>query len=253
MTRLKNFKTLTALLFFLLLAGAAGHNHIGNVLYQVSTIAALTGGALDGEVSFRELGARGDFGLGTFDALDGEMIELNHQFFRVGADGSVHKVKLSEKTPFAMAVFFDPERSFSAPEGLDYKGLRALLEKNLGSKNIFYAIKIQGTFKNAKVRSVHKQAPPYPGLNEAVKNQAVFEYGDVPGTLVGFYCPQIAQGVNSPGFHFHFLSQDQKKGGHLLELNSGPMKIFIDPITGFFLKLPRDQEFLPQDIESGKQ
>ncbi|MCA1738575.1 MAG: acetolactate decarboxylase, partial [Actinobacteria bacterium] len=34
-------------------------------------------GNYDGELTFAELGARGDFGLGTFDALDGEMIGLD--------------------------------------------------------------------------------------------------------------------------------------------------------------------------------
>ena len=253
MTHFKNRRWLPATLLFLLLSGAAGDSHANDVLYQVSTISALLGGNLDGEVSFRQLGAHGNFGVGTFDALDGEMIELHHQFFQVSADGTVRKIKPSAKTPFAMTTFFEPDQSLSPAQSMDYKQLQTFIEANLESKNIFYAIEIKGRFKNIKVRSVHKQAPPYPGLNEAVKNQAVFEYGDITGTLVGFYCPQLAQGVNSPGFHFHFLSDDLKKGGHVLDLSSASLKIFIDPTPNFFLTLPRIKELPQAGIEPGKQ
>jgi len=253
MTRLKNRRWLPAFLLFLFLSGAAGNRRANDVLYQVSTISALLGGILDGEVSFQQLSAHGNFGVGTLDALDGEMIELNHQFFQVSADGAVHKVKPSAKTPFAMTTFFDPDRSINSTQSMDYKQLQTFIEDKLESKNIFYAIEIKGRFKNIKVRSVHKQTPPYPGLNEAVKNQAVFEYGDISGTMVGFYCPQLASGVNNPGFHFHFLSDDLKKGGHVLDLSSASMKIFIDPTDNFYLALPRVKELPQAEIEPGKQ
>ena len=253
MTRFKNRQWLPAFLLFLFLSGAAGNRQVNDVLYQVSTISALLGGILDGEVSFQQLGEHGNFGLGTFDALDGDMIELRHQFFQVSADGAVRKVKPLAKTPFAMTTFFEPDRSINTKQSMDYKQLQTFIEDNLESKNILYAIEIKGRFKNVKVRSVHKQTPPYPGLNEAVKNQALFEYGDISGTMVGFYCPQLARGVNNPGFHFHFLSDDLKKGGHVLDLSSTSIKISIDPTDNFFLTLPHSQKFIQAEIEPGKQ
>jgi len=253
MTRIKKLRLAPAFLLFLLVAGASGRHHNNDVLYQVSTISALLGGNLDGEVSFQQLGGHGNFGLGTFDALDGEMIELRHQFFQVSADGAVHKVKPSAKTPFAMVTFFEPDQSIGSAQSMDYKQLQTFIEDKLESKNIFYAIEIKGRFKNIKVRSVHKQTPPYPGLNQAVKNQAVFEYKDISGTMVGFYCPQLASGVNSPGFHFHFLSDDLNKGGHVLDLSSASIKIFIDPADNLFLALPRVKQLPQAGIEPGKQ
>jgi acetolactate decarboxylase len=253
MTRSGKRRWLAAVLLFILLPAAADNRRASDVLYQVSTINALVGGSLDGEVSFRQLSAHGDFGVGTFDALDGEMIELRHQFFQVSADGVVHKVNPAARTPFAMTTFFTPVINIDSAQAMDYKQLQAFLEDKLESRNIFYALKIKGRFKNIKVRSVHKQAPPYPGLNEAVKNQAVFEYADISGTLVGFYCPQLASGVNSPGFHFHFLSDDLKKGGHVLDLSAADLKIAIDPVENFFLTLPPIKDMPQAGIEPGKQ
>nr|MBS9408302.1 acetolactate decarboxylase [Streptococcus oralis] len=44
-----------------------------NEVYQTSTMLALLDGIYDGVISFEELKERGDFGIGTFDQLDGEM------------------------------------------------------------------------------------------------------------------------------------------------------------------------------------
>jgi acetolactate decarboxylase len=52
-----------------------------DTLFQVSTIDALLAGAYDGDITFKELGKHGDFGLGTFQSLDGEMVELDGSFY----------------------------------------------------------------------------------------------------------------------------------------------------------------------------
>ena len=46
-------------------------------VYQTSTIAALLDGIYDGDVTIAELLTHGDFGLGTFNHLDGEMVVLD--------------------------------------------------------------------------------------------------------------------------------------------------------------------------------
>ncbi len=58
-----------------LLDGGGGRPH--HTLFQTSTIDALLEGKFDGDVSFADLAGRGDSGLGTLDALDGEMIALD--------------------------------------------------------------------------------------------------------------------------------------------------------------------------------
>lgn len=49
--------------------------------------------------------------------------------------------------------------------------------------------------------------------------QVVFEYTEQKGLLVGFWCPSfVGSSLNVPGFHFHYLSADRQRGGHVLEL-----------------------------------
>src|SRR6476661_10035489 len=80
-----------------------------HVLFQASTIGALLDGAFDGDLSFAELAAQGDLGLGTLNRLDGEMIALDGEFFRADVDGFVTPVAAAAKTPFAVVTRFEPE------------------------------------------------------------------------------------------------------------------------------------------------
>ena len=41
-------------------------------------------------------------------------------------------------------------------------------------------------------------------------------FDDVDGTLIGFRFPAAMTSVNVPGWHFHFLSADRSRGGHVL-------------------------------------
>ncbi len=52
---------------------------------------ALLDGIYDGVISFEELKERGDFGIGTFDQLDGEMIAFDNEFYHLRSDGSAEK------------------------------------------------------------------------------------------------------------------------------------------------------------------
>ena len=77
---IKKNKTIIAILattlLALLLSGECTAQD-DDVLFQVSTIDALMQGVFDGFYSFNDLMAQGDFGIGTFDALEGEMIALD--------------------------------------------------------------------------------------------------------------------------------------------------------------------------------
>src|SRR3979409_1568074 len=77
-----------------------------HTLYQVSTAGALVEGVYQGAVSVGTIREHGDFGLGTFEDLDGEMVVLDGHVFRVGSDGSVHEVHDEAATPFAVVTRF---------------------------------------------------------------------------------------------------------------------------------------------------
>lgn len=222
----------------LLYAQSADHS-----IFQISTFHALKQGMYDGETTFAELKKRGDFGLGTVNALDGEMLALNGEFYQIKADGKVYPIAENEKTPFAVVTFFKPDKTVTLPRISNMKELQEHLDRMLPSKNSLCAMKIDGEFKYIKVRSVPRQGKPYPGLEDAVKNQTEFELKNVRGTLVGFRFPTYMDGVNVPGYHFHFITADKKAGGHALECSTEGANLDIDPISNLSVTLlvdPKD-------------
>jgi acetolactate decarboxylase len=224
-----------------------------DALYQVSTINALLGGVYAGSESFADLKKHGDFGIGTFDELDGEMLAFDGKFYRVRSDGKPYAVKDDATTPFASVVFFEPDNSFAMKEDINFEELKTKLDKSLPSENLFYAIKVTGKFKNVKTRSVPKQQKPYTDLVEVVKSQPTFEFENVEGTLVGFRCPPYSTGVNVPGYHFHFLAKDLSGGGHVLDCTLETGSIEIDNKNEFIMSLPNNQEFLELDLSKDKE
>lgn len=219
-----------------------------DALYQVSTLYALMEGVYDGSATLAELGNHGDFGLGTYEGLDGEMIELDHHFYQVKADGVVYSPSDDTKSPFAAVTYFEPDHQFAVKQPLDMKGLQSAIESMLPTKNIIYAVRIDGEFSYIKTRSVPKQNKPYPRLSEVTKTQPTFEFKQVKGTIIGYWLPDYMKGVNMPGFHLHFISDDRKAGGHLLDCVIDSGKIQLDDTFRLNLVLPTDSDFYRKDL-----
>ncbi len=220
----------------------AGHG----TLFQASTYAALQAGDYTGDVTFDEMRAHGDFGIGTFEGLDGEMILLNGTFYQVKSDGHVYAVSGSAKTPFAETTYFEPDEHITlsaGANGTNYSQLKSALEARLPTRNVFYATKITGRYDYIKARSPPRQEQPYPTLTDALKNQSIFEFYNVTGTLVGFYSPQYINGTVPSGWHFHFLKTDATAGGHVLDLALSHAIADIDETTQFLMVLSNTPAF----------
>lgn len=242
-----------ALLLAISISGCTGALGDRDVLYQVSTINALLDGVYDGEVTFDELKKHGDFAIGTFNALDGEMIGLAGEFYQIKVDGKVYPAAGSMKTPFAVVTFFDADTTVKLIPGSDFEELKMSIDGSMPTKNIFYAVKVVGTFQYMKVRSVPKQERPYPKLVDAIAHQAIYEYNDIEGTVVGFWCPDYAKGVNVSGYHFHFISKDGAVGGHILDCTLGDTTAEIDYTNEFFMTLPSEGEFFESELGAEKK
>jgi acetolactate decarboxylase len=224
-----------------------------DTLFQTSTIGALMNGLYDGTMTFKDLGSNGDFGIGTFEALDGEMVGLDGQFYQVKSDGVAYIVNDSMKTPFAEVTFFEPEEVMVLNGTSNLTKVENYLDSKLVTKNIFYAIKIDGAFDYVKTRSVPAQMKPYPTLSEAVKGQKVFEFNNVSGTLVGFRCPDFVKGVNVPGYHMHFITADRSAGGHLLDFTLENASLMVDRLSEFEMDLPNNKDFYQTDLSEDQQ
>jgi acetolactate decarboxylase len=224
-----------------------------DVLYQISTIDALLQGVYDGVLPVAELETHGDFGIGTFDGLEGEMLALDGNYYQIKTDGIAYPVSGETTTPFATVTYFEADENFRIEEPANLTELEAFLDLNLPSENLFYAVRVEGNFSYVKARSVPRQEKPYPELADAVSAQAIFEFENISGTLAGFRTPEYAKGVNVPGYHLHFITSDRSAGGHVLELEMENGDAAFDITREFLMELPASGDFysveLGQDLQ----
>ena len=212
--------------------------HEPHVLFQASTIGALLEGAYDGDVTFAELAEHGDLGLGTINGLDGEMIALDGRFHRADVDGRATEIGSEALTPFAVVVPFAPTVQLSLDAPLDQAALLAAVDRALPEATAACALRVDGDFELVLARSVPRQHPPYRPLTEVVAEQHVFELYDVRGTLVGFRFPEYSGAIEISGFHLHFISDDRRRGGHVLDCRARSVIAQLDPSTDLHLELP---------------
>jgi acetolactate decarboxylase len=217
------------------------------LLVQVSVIDALLQGMYDGILSTGELKQWGNFGIGTFNALDGEMVVLNDTVFQILSTGKVATPSSDVTTPFASVTQFETDTTFTLGS-ISYDSLKNSFDSYFPTANLFYAVKIEGEFSYMKTRSVPAQTKPYPVLSEVTKNQPEFEFSDVKGEIVGFYCPAYASGINVTGFHLHFLTNNRTAGGHILAFQIKNATLEIGYLPDFRLILPTSGDFLGGDF-----
>jgi len=216
---------------------------------QWSTIDALLKGYYDGVATLAEVKRHGDFGLGTFEGLDGEMVLLDGKMYQIDAAGVVHEPGDDVRTPFAAVVAFKPEIELTVPAGLSLAEMQSRIDAVLPSKNYFYAVRVTGAFEEVRTRSVARQEKPYPELSDVVKTQALFTLKKTDGTLVGLWCPSFSKSVNVPGYHFHFLANDRKSGGHVLGLVTGEgVRVSVAVVRNFAMRLPEESGFAALDL-----
>jgi acetolactate decarboxylase len=223
------------------------HRH-GSEVYQTSTMGALLDGVYDGDVTIGELLQHGDFGLGTFNGLDGEMLVLDGVCYQLRGDGSAHPADPDQRTPFAVVTWFDADRSFEVSHSVDRAGLKALIDETLPSVNLIVAVRVTGEFRLIRTRTVTEQHRPYPPFTEATQDQQEVTFRDVTGTLGGFRMPDYEQGVSVAGYHSHFVDAERRHGGHALDYLLNPGRVEISVRSDLHLSLPRTPEFLAAEL-----
>jgi acetolactate decarboxylase len=209
-----------------------------DTLYQISPFNVFSEGHFEGNTTYAELAKHGNFGIGTLNDLNGEMIAFNGKFYQIPTDGPPREIGSEEKTPYATVTFFSSDWTFQVANVSNYLQLTEDINSTLPDYNAIYAIKVHGFFDFAKTRSVPIQIKPYPTLTEAVKNQTVFNLNDVEGTLAGFFFPESMDGVDYVGYHLHVLTDDHTAGGHLLECTIENATVEIDRINNYDLLIP---------------
>ena len=219
------------------MTNAPGH------IFLVSPINAILEGLYETPITLTELASFGDFGIGTFNDLDGELLMVDGEIYRLDADGVAHRPAPEVCTPFAGVCHFKPYSTEALRGMKDLHAFEAFLDRSLLSRNMMFAIRVDGRFARVQTRSVPLTANHTP-LVEATALQRLLDLEDVEGTIVGFYTPEFMPSVNVPGYHFHFITADRQRGGHVLNCEILEAQVSFQICTQMTLNLPLTADYL---------
>jgi acetolactate decarboxylase len=76
----------------------------------------------------------------------------------------------------------------------------------------------------------------------------------VTETIAGFKSPAYVSGVNVPGYHLHFLTEDSHAGGHVLDFSIQEAVVSVDYTSEFLMILPgEDSDYHHLDLTQDRQ
>ncbi len=218
-----------------------------NRMYQVSTLQALALGYTRAVVSAEELLLKGDTGLGTFEGVDGEMIVMEGRCFRADQDGQVDVVAPTTGVPFAAVARLYGDQQFSMDGMPNIESVRSELTRKIEERfglNSMHVVRIDGEFEKVDARSESPYRSHHVTLKEILsETQRAFLFQNIRGSLVGVYFPDYMDGINMPGWHLHFLSEDRTKGGHVFDVSVRTAVARVDKISNMELDLPKEAAF----------
>lgn len=217
-------------------------------IFQVSTVGALVEGVYEGAVRIGTLREHGDFGLGTFEGLDGELVALEGDFFRIRTDGALHRVGDDVLSPYAMVTHFTPDRVVTVPGCADFDALCLALDQLRDSTNHFFAFRLDGNFGSMHVRAACK-VPEGTSLVAATAQQREWMLDELRGTVVGFWSPGYAAHFDVPGYHFHAVDDARERGGHLLGCSTDTLEVGVARLDQLTVALPETADFLTARLD----
>jgi len=241
-------KTFLLTPFLLLIACSSGKE---DMIFHYSVLKALDNGVLEGNMKVGELKNHGDFGLGTFNKMNGEMVVLDHIVYRVSQDGKLMQPDDETLIPYSVVTFYHQDDTLLMSGEIDYPALKTFVDRRVPSRNRFYAFRITGEFDYIKCGGAGIQEKPYDkSLNQMLADRPRYEAKNIKGTLVGFWCPAYIGDINTSGFHLHFISDDHSIGGHLMEFTARSLVIGYDIKSMYKILLPETEDFSKASFRS---
>lgn len=214
-----------------------------NHIYQYSLLNALMDGVSETGITASKLASKGNQGLGTFVRMNGELLFLDGKVYQLQAEGNIREAADDDQIPFAVSTQFVPQRT----ENIQLKDKddvdNALNSFNDHAANLFMTYRINGHFQYLKCRTVRGQEYKGQSLSELGKKQSVETYENVQGTIIGFRTPKNWQGFGVAGEHLHFITDDRKAGGHVLEVTADKVEMQMAVASNVHVELPTSDDF----------
>jgi acetolactate decarboxylase len=218
-------------------------------MVQYSTIDAFLAGVYNGDLTVGELKKQADFGIGTFNGIDGELFMLDGEVTQIRAVGNPLPATDDMLIPFATFCTFAPGKTATLAGPADDKAVVKMIEQRMfPNTNVFYAVKLEGTFTEVVARAPRKMDSADEAISKVLDTQSVFTFPQIEGTMVGFWCPQFVNGLNVGGWHMHFLSKDKTRGGHVLSYGIGQINVSVMEMMNFEVMLPHESAFFEANL-----
>ncbi|TKA33363.1 hypothetical protein B0A50_00916 [Salinomyces thailandicus] len=201
---------------------------IPNDIYQYSLRSAYANGLRDGGPPVAFLTNHGSHGIGFFESDDDQpqarpldMIQIDSVAYALDKDGNASQADRGAQMPFVKVTVFQPAKRFKIPTGAGSKKIMEIFES---SKNTPMPYRITGTFKY-----LHTQQQTF---------------WNVKGEIFGFVIPRWQKEVSGEGLQSCFLSDDKKKGGRVVDFETGDGAVLDWAKCGrFHLGFPQDEEY----------
>ena len=226
-------------------------------MFQVSTLHALVAGYTRGVITVQELEGLGNVGLGTFEGVDGEMILLDGVCYRAKQDGSVARPAPDTGVPFASAALVEGGTAFELGETRGIDALKHELTCRIDEAyalNSMHVATVGGTFNSVSARSESAYKADHVTLKDMLATtQREFVFEQLDGTLVCVYHPDFMDGINAPGWHVHFLSEDRTRGGHVFDLSLARGRAVMHKIDRIEIQLPATPAFDTYSLKETSQ
>jgi acetolactate decarboxylase len=213
---------------------AASHGHV----HQIDAVADLLHGNYESITTVGQVFPGTILGLGVADRLDGEIVSLDGDTWRIPASGVPEIAEPDLGMPFAISADGGSPFTMEVPPGTTQEQIATIVEQVIHRQQDYRhpiaAVRLDGTFTDVLLRTERKQNPPFEHLDQVLRHEVQFPFDNWQGTFVGFSFPQVNNDQTTiPGLHLHAISQDRTSGGHSHRATSDTarLQIWLDDVN----------------------
>ncbi len=208
-------------------------NELGPI-HVIGSYKNLLDNKLKGLLKYKEIKPLGNFGLGTFDFVDGEMIALDGNFYRANEEGDLTLAEDTRHCPFAIVCQFNEQKAEQTEENdislKDFQKKLLNIRKWHPTQSIAMAIKIDIAADWIEYRS-EENSDEKASFDHVISQEKRHRHEQQAGTLVGFYFDNSLNDLTSSEFHFHYVNANKSKGGHLYDCHLQHATAYIQYYT----------------------